>query len=336
MNLRTHYLGLDLSTPLVASASPRNTDIHYLRRLQAAGAGAIVLPSLFQEQVEAQRERYDAMLAAQANNSPEAQSYLPPIDNGPYGLGPQQYLSHLELAKRTLSIPVIASLNGYSVSGWTHYAALLQQAGADALELNLYDVPTDFDASGAEVEQRHLDVLQAVRAAVSIPIAVKMPPYFSAIGHMARRFVDTGANGLVLFNRFLQPDIDLARLQLSRELELSRPAEIRLPLQWIALLAGHVQTSLAASSGVESVDEVVKYLLAGADVVMTTSALLRHGPEHLSTLLDDLEAWMAARGYDSLDTWRGRMSRQQLGHAEAYTRANYIELIGQFSAGQLR
>ena len=331
MKLDTLYLGLHLRTPLVASAAPDNADLDHLRRLDEAGIGAVVLPSLFQEQIEAQQHDYEAVLAAHADNSPEAQTYLPRIDTGPYGLGLERHLDLVRRAKASLSVPVIASLNGSSDTGWTSFASLLEEAGADALELNIYDVPVDLSMSGPDVEQRYLAVLSAVRKTVQIPVAVKMPPYFSSIGHMATRFVDAGANGLVIFNRYLQPDVDLVRLSLSSELELSIPREIRLPLLWTALLAGRVKASLAASTGVEHIDEVVKYLLAGADVVMTTAALLRHGAAYVKTLLTDLVTWLEVRQLDSVDCIRGRMSWAKAQQNESFIRANYLHLLKTFA-----
>jgi dihydroorotate dehydrogenase (fumarate) len=331
MKLDTLYLGLRLRTPLVASAAPDNADLDHLRKLEDAGIGAVVLPSLFQEQIEAQQHDYEALLAAHADNSPEAQTYLPPIETGPYGLGLERHLDLVRRAKASLSVPVIASLNGSSATGWTGFAALLQEAGADALELNIYDVPVDLSVSGQDLEQRYLTVLSAVRKTVRIPVAVKMSPYFSAIGHMATRFVEAGADGLVLFNRYLQPDIDLVRLSLSSELELSTPSEIRLPLLWTALLAGRVKASLAASTGVEHSDEVVKYVLAGADVVMTTAAILRHGPEYVQTLLADLATWLEVRQIESLARIRGQMSWARAKKNESYIRANYLHLLKTFA-----
>jgi len=332
MNLVTSYLGFALRNPLIASSSPNNADLDQLRRLDDAGVGAVVLPSLFQEQLEAQSDAYEAILAASADSSPEAQSYLPPLDTGPYGLGPECYLDLVRRAKDALSVPVIASLNGSSNAGWTHYGSLLQEAGAAAIELNIYHVPVDIQVSGQQIEQSYLDVLAAVRAAVTIPVAVKLPPYFSSIGHMAAQLVDAGADGLVIFNRFMQPDIDLVRLELSSELQLSRPDEMRLPLLWTALLAGRVDASLAASSGVDSADHIVKYLLAGADAVMATAALLRHGPGHVRTLLAGLREWLEIREIESLDRIRGQLSWARAPGKDSYGRANYLHLIETWTA----
>ena len=332
MNLATPYLGLELRNPLIASSSSQNGDIDHLRRLDDAGIGAVVLPSVFQEQLEAQQSDFESLLTQQANHSPEAESYLPPIDSGPYGLGPEHHLALIMRAKRELSVPVIASLNGSSLSGWTRYAALLEEAGADALELNIYFVPVDIEEPGTAVEQRYLDVLGAVRQTVKIPVAVKMPPYFSSVGHMPRRLVEAGADGLVLFNRYLQPDINLTRMELSSELVLSSPGEMRLPLMWTALLAGRIEASLAASTGVENVDQVLKYLLAGADTVMLAAAILRHGPTYVRTLLEDLEAWLESRRLESLAQIRGNMSWSRLKKHDNYIRANYLHLLETFTS----
>jgi len=328
LNLTTSYLGLRLRNPLIASASPQNAELDHLRRLDDAGIGAVVLPSVFQEQLEAGTNDYASIGAACA----EVPEFLAPLDGGPYGLIPESHLALIMRAKAELSVPVIASLNGASASHWTRYAALLEEAGADALELNLYFVPVDPLESGAAVEQRYLDALGSVRQAVKIPVAVKMPPYFSSIGNMASRLVKGGADGLVIFNRYLQPDIDLQRLELSSELELSSAREIRLPLLWIALLAGRVEGSLAASGGVESAEQVVKYLLAGADAVMTTAAILREGPGCVHTLLAGLEDWLDTQPAESLEQIRGSMSWLRLKKHDNYVRANYLQLIEGFSS----
>lgn len=332
MNLATAYVGLSLRNPLIASPSPKNAELDHLRRLDDAGIGAVVLPSLFQEQIEAENDRYETILASSVDSSPEAQSYLPPIATGPYGLGPAHHLDLVRRAKASLSVPVIASLNGSSTTGWTSYASQLEQAGAEALELNIYDVPVDISVAGCETEQRYLDVLTAVRTAVTIPVVVKMPPYFSSVGHMAGRFVDAGANGLVIFNRYLQPDIDLVNMRLSSELRLSHPSEMGLPLLWTALLAGRIKASLAASTGVEHADHIVKFLLAGADTVMTTAAILRHGPDYVRTLIKDLETWMDVRGIESLDRIRGQMSWARAKRNDSYVRAHYLQLIEAWSS----
>ena len=330
MDLTTRYLGLALKNPLVASASSLTSDLGNLRRLEDCGAAAVVLPSIFEEQIEAEAAETERLTTSRGESFPEALSYFPAAVD--YSIGPQAYLENLRRARDAVAIPVIASLNGVSRSGWCDYARSVEQAGANAIELNAYFVPSDLSLTGAEVENLYLEVVRSVKSAVSIPVAVKLSPYFSAPGRMAIALAEAGADGLVFFNRFYQPDIDLTALRLKRDLELSRPAEIRLPLLWIGVLAGNIRASLAASSGVDSVDEVVKYLLAGADAVMTTTALLRHGLEHMGTLVEDLRDWLAARNIDSVAGLRGRMSRGALNDPTAFDRANYIQILQSYTA----
>ena len=324
MDLTTRYMGLTLRNPLIASASPLGADLDGLRRLEDAGVGAVVLPSIFEEQIVAARHECEVR-PDMGQRSAEALTFFPAY--GGYGLGPERYLDLVRRAKGAIVVPVIGSLNCISLANWVGYARGLQDAGADAIELNVYFIPADVGTTGREVEQRYLDILAAVKASVTIPVAVKIGPYFSAVGDMARRLTDGGANALVLFNRFYQPDIDVVRLRLSMELDLSTPAEIRLPLLWIAILYGRVTASLAASTGVESADDVFKYLLVGADTVMTTSSLLRHGVGHVRALLDGLTALLGARGIRSLGDIRGRMSQQQVKHPTAFERANYVHML---------
>jgi len=327
MTLETKYLGLTLKSPVVASASPLNAKLDNLRRLEDAGAAAIVLPSLFQEQIEAAAETHAFRVEAYADSSPEALSYFPAADNGPYGMYPERYLELVRGGKEAVSIPVIGSLNGSSKAGWIEYAKLIEQAGAAAIELNMYHVPTNLLESGRDVEARYGDIVKAVCASVALPVSVKLTPYLSAIGHTAENLVRHGAAGLVLFNRSMQPDIDLLRMKLTDTVELSDPAELRLPLLWIAILAGRISASLAASTGVSCVDDVVKCLLAGADVVMTTSALLRDGVGAMSTLTTGLHKWMQDREIASLADMRGMMSWQRSRDREVYTRANYLRIL---------
>lgn len=330
MDLTTQYLGLTLKNPLVASAAPSNAELGHLRQLEDAGAAAVVLPSLFEEQIASAGGRFDAILAAGVDNNPEAHHhYLPPsrIEQGPYGLQPEHYLEHVRRARESLSIPVIASLNGATPDGWEGYGRRLQEAGAHALELNLHSVPTDLQETGEAIEARCVRVVETLRAQLDIPLAIKMSPYFTAVGNMAQRFAEAGANGLVIFNRFVQPDIDLHTLRLSSALALSGAADIRLPLQWIALLAGRVPVSLAASTGVETAEQVIKYLYAGADVVMTTSAVLREGPACVTRLLDGVREWLDARGVGSPARIRGAMSYARLRDPGAYTRGHYIDTL---------
>ena len=325
MDLTTRYMGLALRNPLVASASPLNTEIGNLRRLEDAGAAAIVLPSLFEEQIEAEAARYDRLTAAPAESFAEALSYFP--EQTEYRVGPNAYLDLIRRARDAVEVPIIASLNGTANEGWISYARLIETAGASGLELNIYFIPADLSLTGAAIEQRYLDIVRSVRTMVSIPVAVKLSPYFSAVGNMALALEKAGADGLVLFNRFYQPDIDLARLAVLPDLNLSQPNEIRLPLLWLAILSGRVKASLAATTGVTTADEVVKYLLVGADVVMTTSALLRHGVDHMAVLLAGLESWLDAREFASLGDMRGIMNQQKLRDPQAFERANYIRIL---------
>jgi dihydroorotate dehydrogenase (fumarate) len=331
MSLATRYLGLELSNPLVASASPLNNKLDNIRRLEDAGAGAIVLPSLFQEQIEAEAEARMSLVEAYADSSPEARSYFHASVGGPYGLRPDRYLELVRRAKEAVAIPVIASLNGSSRAGWIDHARLLEEAGAAAIELNLYHIPIDLFESGAEVEARHTDIVRAVYRSIALPLAVKLTPYVSSPGDLAMTLVEAGAAGLVLFNRVLEPDIDLSRMRLVDTLTLSDPGDMRQPMLWISILSGRTNASLAASGGVATVDDVVKYLLAGADVVMTTSALLRHDIEYMTTLVGGLRQWLDEREVDSLDDVRGIMNWRQSVARDVYTRANYLRILEGYS-----
>ncbi len=330
VDLATRYLGLELANPLVPSASPLGARLDTLRRLEEAGAAAVVLPSLFEEQFENEAVAAHELRELRAHSFGEATlGYFPALED--YRTGPETYLEHVAAAKAALSIPVIASLNGASVGGWTGYAALLEQAGADALELNVYLLATDPEATAADVEQRYLDLVAAVREVVSIPLAVKVGPYFSSMANMARRLVATGADGLVLFNRFNQPDIDLDVLDVAPTVELSRPWETRLPLRWIAILRGRVGASLAATGGVQSATEVLKLLLVGADVTMMASALIRHGPGHLETVLRDTRAWLEANEYESVEQLKGSLSHEHSPDPAAFERSNYMKALASWS-----
>ncbi len=297
MDLSTRYLGLDLPHPIVASASPMSRNLDGVRRLEDAGAAAIVLQSLYEEDVRAGSARVD---------------------------------DHLRLVRdavESCDVPIIASLNGATPAGWTEHARLLASAKPAAMELNLYHVPASIEETSTEVEERFFHIVASVRRAERLPLAVKLSPYFSSPGAAARRFVELGAGGLVLFNRFYQPDIDLDRMAVSPSLDLSTPTEIRLPLLWIGVLAGRLDVDLAATTGVDSHREVAKYIAAGANAVMTTSALLRYGPRHIQTLVDGLDAWMMDQGIGSLDALRGRLSHRTVSDPAAYERANYLRIL---------
>lgn len=329
VDLTTRYLGLDLRNPLVVSACPLTGKLDTLRRLEDAGAAAAVMPSLFEEQIEHDEMAIHRFYEHGAESFPEALSYFPELDD--YNTGPDAYLRHIEQAKRTVSIPVIGSLNGTSPGGWVGYGRLIQEAGADALELNVYDVVTDPYVTAYDVESRYLDLVQAVREVVTIPIAVKLGPFFSSIPNMALRLTQAGAQGLVLFNRFLQPDIDLETLRVAPNLVLSTSSEVRLPLRWIAILRAHFETSLAATTGVHTALDAMKLLLAGADVTMIASALFEHGPNHLRTLLDGVRAWMVEREYASVHQMKGSLSLINAPDRSAFERANYIKTLVNFT-----
>ena len=331
-DLRTSYLGLQLRSPLVASASPLTGELDGLRRLQDAGAAAAVLPSLFEEQLTHDQLELDRLLETTAEHVGEAQSYFPQLED--YNTGPESYLELIERAKRAVGMPVIASLNGVTPGGWVRHARRMQDAGADALEVNLYTVAADPRAGAAELEARHLELVAAVRAAVTIPLAVKLSPFFTALANLAVRVVAAGADGLVLFNRFYQPDLDLDTLEVVPRLVLSTSEELRLPLRWIAILRGHLGgASLAATTGVHTGLDAAKVLLAGADVAMMTSALLRHGPEHLAHVDAGLRDWLARHGHTSLDQLRGRLSQRTVRHPRAWERANYLRTLASLETG---
>jgi dihydroorotate dehydrogenase (fumarate) len=324
-DLATRYLGLDLRSPLVASASPLSGTADGVRRLADGGVSAVVLPSLFEEQLREQAARDAAVADAGADSFAESLSYFPAAASADGG--PGRYLSLLERAAAAVDIPVIASLNGATTGGWTDYASALQDAGAAAIELNIYYLPGDPFFTGSDVERRHVEILTTVKAVVSVPVAVKLSPYFSSTGEMARRLDRAGADGLVLFNRFLQPDIDPETLTVTVRPGLSTQAEGRLPRTWIALLAGRVRASLAATTGVETAADVASYLLAGADVVMTASALLRHGPGYAGVLLGELSAWMARKGFGSVAEVRGLLAVPDGTDQAAYERAGYVTAL---------
>lgn len=330
MNLTTQYLGLELQHPVIASASPLSRDLDGIRRLEDHGAAAIVLFSIFEEQVLQEDAAHAHLLEAGGESFGEALSYFPQL--GSYHLGPDQYLNLIRRSREATAIPIIGSLNATSPEGWSGYATRIEQAGANALELNIYYLPANLEETSAEVEARYLSALHAVKQAVRIPVAVKLGPYFSAFGNMARRLDEAGVDGLVLFNRFYQPDFDLDQLTVAPTLELSRANEIRLGLFWIALLHGRVRASLAATTGVTSGQEVAKYLLAGADAVMTASALLRQGPEHLRSLVDGLSDWMTQKGYASVAQARGTMSHRNVADPTAFERANYIRILENYKS----
>ncbi len=329
VDLTTRYLGLELKNPLVISACPLTGKLETLRQLEDAGAAAAVMPSLFEEQIEHDEMAINRFYEHGAESFAEALSYFPEMND--YNTGPDAYLRHIEEARRSLSIPVIGSLNGTTKGGWIEYGRLIEEAGADALELNVYDVVTDPRLTAGDVESRYIELLQSLREVVKIPIAVKLGPFFTALPNMVLRLTQAGANGLVLFNRFLQPDIDLETLRVAPNLVLSTSSELRLPLRWIAILRAHFDTSLAATTGVHTARDAIKLLLAGADVTMTASALYKQGPDHVRTLLDGIRGWMVEREYKSVTQMKGSLSLMNAPDPAAFERANYIKTLVNFT-----
>ncbi len=329
MDLKTTYLGLELKNPLVPSSSPLARELDSLRQMEDAGAAAVVLHSLFEEQITQETHTLNEHLMQGTESFAEALDYFP--DASEYKTGPDAYLEHIRKAKDAMSIPVIASLNGVSTGGWVKYAKDVQAAGADALELNIYYLPTDLDMDSNAVEQLYLDALRDVKSTVSIPVAMKLNPYFSSVAHMARRLADSGADGLVLFNRFYQPDLDLEKLEVVPNLQLSSSQELRLPLRWIAILYGRVQADLALTTGVHTVMDGLKGLAAGANVVMMASELLRNGVNRLQVMRMGIEAWLVENEYESLDQLRGSLSQVNCSEPAAFERANYMRVLSSYA-----
>jgi dihydroorotate dehydrogenase (fumarate) len=321
-DLATDYLGLKLPTPLVLASSALSNRVDNLEMAEGHGAGAVVLRSLFEEQIEAANTALEEELSRGADSSAEARTYFPP-----QRVGPHEYLSLVERAKKALEIPVIASLNCCAPGSWTGYARDIEQAGADALEVNLYAVEADPEVSSAEVEARYLEIVHGVRGAVRIPVAVKLSPYFTSLAHFAARLDHAGVNGLVLFNRFMQPDVSLDKLAAVPSLTLSTPAEALVPLRWIALLHGRVKAHLAASTGVHDAGGALKQLLAGAQVVQLASTLVKNGIPHLGKIVAGMEDWLDKKGYSSVDDARGAVSQRALQDPGAFERAQYVHLI---------
>src|SRR6266566_5106793 len=328
IDLSTSYLGLQLKNPLVASASPLSKKVDTLRRLEDAGAAAVVMYSLFEEQITHESQELNHYLERGTYSFAESLDYFPELDT--YNMGPELYLEHLHNVKQTLDIPVIGSLNGISSGGWVEYAHKMEQAGADALELNIYYLPTDFNVSSAELEDAYVQLVRDIRATVKIPIALKLSPFFTALPNVAKRFVEAGAYGLVLFNRFYQPDFDLEELEVIPNLELSTSHELRLPLRWIAILYGRIAADFALTSGVHTAQDVLKAMMAGANVAMMTSTLLENGVGRLMHIINDLQEWMETHEYESIAQMRGSMSQRAVADPAAYERANYMKALNSF------
>ncbi len=326
MDLSTTYMGLKLKNPLVPSASPLSTEVDSVKKLEDCGAAAIVMYSLFEEQINHEAHEVDHYLTTFSESYSEALSYLPEPDEF-WNLYAEEYLEHIVALKSSVDIPVIASLNGVSAGGWMNYAKKMEEAGADALELNIYYLPTRPTMTGQEVEAIYLEDLKTVKSAIKIPVSMKLSPYFSSIANMAQQLDKIGADALVLFNRFYQPDINLESLDIEPNLKLSNSYEIRLPLRWIAILYGNVSASLAATSGVHTAEDVIKLIMAGADVTQLASVLLKEGPTALTRILDNLRIWMEEHEYESITEMKGSMSYQAVAEPAAIVRSNYIRTL---------
>jgi dihydroorotate dehydrogenase (fumarate) len=328
MDLSTTYLGLTLKNPIVPSASPLSHTVDSMKRLEDNGAAAIVMYSLFEEQIAHESDELNHYLSYGTESFAEALTYFPEVDD--YNLGPEEYVELLHKAKKSLGIPVIGSLNGISTGGWVKFAKKIEEAGADALELNIYYIPTDPKLTGSDVEDRYMEVLHAVKTSVKIPVAIKLSPFFSSMANMAHRLDAAGADGLVLFNRFYQPDINLETLEVTPNVILSTPQSLRLPLRWVAILHGRIKASLAATSGIHTTQDVLKMLMAGADVTMMCSALLKHGPQRIKEVLAELDQWMLEHEYVSVKQMKGSMSQKSIADPAAFERANYMKALNSY------
>jgi dihydroorotate dehydrogenase (fumarate) len=329
-DLSTEYLGLKLKSPLVASASPLCESIGDIRKMEDAGIGAVVLPSLFEEQLMLESEGIDSDLSRGEDSFGESLGFFPDLRN--YNLGPEGYLELIRWAKEAVSIPVIASLNGVSLGGWLRYASLMQQAGADALELNLYGVVTNPDHSSSQIEENYCEVVSQVKAGISIPVAVKLSPFFTSLPYFAQRLDEAGADALVLFNRFYQPEFDLESLDVVPSITLSTSQELLLRLHWVAILYDRVRANLAVTGGVHTAEDILKSMMAGARVAMMTSALLKHGVEHARFVLERLKLWMEEREYESIRQMRGSMSWRSAPKRSAFERVNYMRVLSSYAA----
>ncbi len=329
-DLTTSYLGLKLKNPIVASASPLSEKVESVKKLEEAGVSAVVMYSLFEEQTIHESLELDHFLFAGSEVSPEITSFYP--QSGKYTLKPDAYLDTLGKIKKAVNIPVIGSLNGVSKGGWISYARKIQDAGADALELNIYFLPTDPNMTGQDLENAYVDLVAAVKASISIPLAVKLSPYLTSLPNMAKRLSEAGADGLVLFNRFYQPDIDLENLDVLHNLDLSTSSELRLPLRWISILYGKVKADMALTSGVHTAEDVLKSMMVGAKVTMLASELLQNGIQRVPAILGDLETWMKKHEYKSIQQMQGSMSQKSVKEPAAFERANYMKVLGSFKS----
>src|SRR5256714_9557893 len=328
MSLSTNYLGLPLKNPIVASSSPLSHTLDSIQRLEDAGASAVVMYSLFEEQITFESLYVDHYLRNNTNSYAESLDYFPEMDH--YNVWPDEYLNLIRLAKESVDIPIIGSLNGVSIGGWTNYAGLIEDAGADALELNVYYVPTNVDMTGRELEGMYLDMLRQVKSAVTIPVAMKLSPFFSSVSNMAKCMVSEGANGLVFFNRFYQPDFDLESLEVAPRLVLSNSNELRLPLRWVAILYGRILADFAITTGIHNAEDVLKGLMAGAKVTMMASELLQNGVRRIKEILNEIEQWMDEREYESVAQMIGSMSQKNCAEPAAFERANYMKTLDSY------
>jgi dihydroorotate dehydrogenase (fumarate) len=328
MDLTTKYLGLNLKNPIVPSASPLSKTTDRVKRMEDAGASAVVVYSLFEEQIEHEANEFEHYMTYGTDSFAESLSYFPKPED--YNLGPDEYLKHISNLKKSVNIPVIGSLNGVSKGGWMKYAKLIEEAGADALELNVYYIASNIKEDGAKVEEIYIRDFRAIKSSVKIPVAIKLSPYFSSIGNMAMRLDEAGADGLVLFNRFYQPDIDLDKLEVLPNLELSTSNDLRLPMRWVATLFGKVKASLATTSGIHNYQDVLKALMVGSDVTMVCSELLANGIGRISEILSDLEKWMEKNEYKSIEMMKGSMSQKSIADPAAFERANYMKALNSY------
>ena len=325
MDITTSYLGFKLKSPIVPSAGPLSEDVSKIKEMEDAGAGAVVIYSLFEEQLVHDELELDHHTSTPAESFAEATSYFPePFE---YKLGPEEYLEHIRKAKDAVDMPIIASLNGKSLGGWIDYAKKIEEAGADALELNIYELATDIDKKCEEVEKKYIHIVRRVRSEINIPIAVKMHPFFSSVANMANELSKAGANGLVLFNRFYQPDINLETLEVEPNVLLSTPMAMRLPLRWIAVLHGRIKADLAATSGIYSEEDVIKMIMAGANVTQVLSCLLKFGIGHIADIISKMEQWMEEKEYESVEQMRGSMSYKNVDDPSKFERANYMKVL---------
>ena len=325
MNTQTNYLGLELNSPLVVAASPLSKSIDNIKKMEEKGAGAVVLNSLFEEQIRQESMELEFGTSRGMESSPEASSYFPDISS--FDIGPQEYLDHIRKAKEAVDIPIIASLNGTSLGGWTDYAKKIEDAGADALELNIYSIPTDKTQTASDFEDNVLQIVRSVRKTVNIPLAVKLSPFFSNLSNFVSRLKEEGADGVVLFNRFYQPDIDIEKLGVESNLQLSSQVESRMPLRWVAILSADSKIDFAGNSGIHQADDVIKMLLVGANVTQLCSSLLQNGIEHLETINNDLRSWMEKNDYQSVQQLQGSMNQKHVDDPSAYERAQYMNTI---------